>query len=151
MPFTTVNVTSGSGRGNIEISVATSKKSQAVQKGSDEGKNGTQSEGASERVMGVEKRFVSSKPPSHIVGRVRSLLPLSQLCVGHGSPPRGQRVPRLANARQPLPGSLLGGRAGGHQVGVAGTLPRLDGGRGPGDGGNGIQPRTSRELLHENE
>ena len=59
MPFTTVNVTSGSGRGNIEISVATSKKSQAVQKGSDEGKNGTQSEGASERVMGVEKRYVS--------------------------------------------------------------------------------------------
>ena len=63
MPFTTVNVTSGSGRGNIEISVATSKKSQAVQKGSDEGKNGTQSEGASERVMGVEKRFVSIKAP----------------------------------------------------------------------------------------
>jgi len=57
MPFTTVNVTSGSGRGNIEISVATSKKSQAVQKGSDEGKNGTQSEGASERVMGVEKSY----------------------------------------------------------------------------------------------
>ena len=59
MPFTTVNVTSGSGRGNIEISVATSKKSQAVPKGSDEGKNGKQSEGASERVMGVEKRYES--------------------------------------------------------------------------------------------
>ena len=65
MPSTTVNVTSGSGRGNIEISVATSGRAVApVQKGSDDGKNGTQSEGASERVMGVEKRFVSIKAPS---------------------------------------------------------------------------------------